>query len=116
MVYKLGNTSDLASLPSTDPVTLQNLYELTSVLTNEYGDDRNIDTDDGGFVLYAPPGTPAKEVKASFDYTKHPLEYVNRSGPICCAFYLLNNEFAVTIVMSITDAPIEITDAFEEGY
>lgn len=41
MVYKLGNTSDLASLPSTDPVTLQNLYELTSVLTNEYGDDRN---------------------------------------------------------------------------
>ena len=104
MVYNLGNTSALASLPSTDPVTLQNLYELTSVLTNEYGDDRNIDTDDGGFVLYAPPGTPAKEVKASFDYT------------ICCAFYLLNNEFAVTIVMSITDAPIEITDAFEEGY
>ena len=65
---------------------------------------------------WSTPGTPAKEVKASFDYTKHPLEYVNRSGPICCAFYLLNNEFAVTIVMSITDAPIEITDAFEEGY
>lgn len=116
MVYKFGNTSDLASLPSTDPVTLQNLYELTSVLTNEYGDDRNIDTDDGGFVLYVTPGTPAEEVKASFDYTKYPLEYVNRFGPICCAFYFLNNEFAVTIVMSITDAPIEITDAFEEGY
>ena len=65
MVYKLGNTSDLASLPSTDPVTLQNLYELTSVLTNEYGDDRNIDTDDGGFVLYAPPEHRQKKPKFS---------------------------------------------------
>ena len=116
MIHKLGNVSDLERLPYADPVTMRNLYELTSVLTNEYGEDRNIDTDDGGYVIYAPPGSAAEEIKACFDYTKHTVEYVNRDHGICCAFYILNNEFTVTIVMSIADAPTEITDAFEEGY
>jgi hypothetical protein len=48
------------------------------------------------------------------------MEYVNRTlesqPPICTALYLLNNEFAVVLVMSIADAPKEITDEFEEGY
>lgn len=116
MVYKLGNVSDLDTLPSVDNVTWKNLYELTSVLTNEYGRDRNIDNDDGGFVLYATPGTADEDIKACFDYTKHTVEYVNRDHDICCSFYTINNEFTVVIVMSIADAPCEITNAFEEGY
>ena len=116
MVYKLGNVSDLDTLPSVDKITWKNLYELTSILTNEYGVDRNVDNDDGGFVLYAPPSSTAEDIKACFDYTKHTVEYVNRDHGICCAFYILNNEFTVTIVMSISDAPTEITEAFEEGY
>ena len=116
MIYKLGNVSDLERLPYADPVTMRNLYELTSVLTNEYGADRNVDNDDGGFVLYAMPGTSAEDIKDCFDYTKHTVEYANRDHDICCAFYIINNEFTVVIVMSISDAPSEITDAFEEGY
>ena len=116
MIYKLGNISDLSMLPPTDHITWHNLYELTSVLTNEYGYDRNIDSDDGGYVLYAPPGSNVEEIKAFFDYSKHTVEYVNRHDGICCAFYILGNEFAVTIVLSIADAPSEITEAFEEGF
>ena len=65
-------------------------------------------------------GYTAKEVKAMFDYSAHTIEYVNRTlqadPPICSALFLLNNDYAVVIVMSIADASKEITDNFEEGY
>ena len=120
MVYKLGHVADLERLTIADEVTRNNLVELLQILDSEYGDDRNIDEDDGGYVLYVTPGTNPEEIKAFFDYSAHEIEYVNRflkaQPPICTAFYILNNEFVVTIVMSITDAPNEITDNFEEGY
>ena len=120
MVHKLGHVADIERLAITDEVTRNNLLELLQILDNEYGEDRNIDNDDGGFVLYATLGTNPEEIKAFFDYSAHEIEYVNRflkaQPPICTAFYILNNEFVVTIVMSITDAPNEITDNFEEGY
>ena len=120
MVYKLANISDLNSLPPIDQRTWDMLYEFTSVLTHEYGAERDIHTDDGGYVLYAPSGTPCEEIKAYFDYTAHTIEYANRdltaSPPQCAAMFILSNEYAVVIVMSIDDAPAEITDAFEDGY
>lgn len=116
MVYKIGNIKDLESLPSMDDVTTTTLYEYAKVLTYEYGEDRDIDHSDGGYILYATEGTPAEDIKEYFDYTQNTIEYVNRSGHICSAMYLLTNDFAVVIVLSIADAPKEITDAFEEGY
>lgn len=88
------------------------LYELTSVLTYEYGDDRDVDHDDGGYVLYVTPGTPHREICRWFNYPVHTIEYVNvardTEPPVCCAFYFLNNDFAVVIVMPIAEAPDEI--------
>ena len=120
MVHKLGHVADLERLTIADEVTRNNLVELLQILDNEYGEDRNIDNDDGGYVLYATPGTNPEEIKVFFDYSAHEIEYVNRflkaQPPICTAFYILNNEFVVTIVMSIADAPKEITYNFEEGF
>ena len=116
MVYKLCNICDMASLPSMSQNAWNNIFEFVKVLTFEYGSDRNIDHDDGGYVLYCPEGTSCEEIKDYFDYSKNTVEYVNRSGDICCAMYLLNNDYAVTIIISTADAPNEITEAFEEGY
>ena len=116
MVYKLGNYKDMKSLPPLDEKTEEILYVYTSTLTYQYGEERNIQEDDGGYVLYAPPGTDCEEIKAYFDYTKHTPEYADRYGSICAAMYVLHNEYAVVIVMSITDAPVEITKEFVEGY
>lgn len=120
MVYKLANISDLASLPPVDKRTWNMLYEFTSILTHEYGVERNVDNDDGGCVLYATPGTSGEEVKAMFDYSVHTVEYVNRdmkaSPPLCAAMFILSNEFAVVIVMSIADAPVEIVNEFDDNY
>lgn len=113
MVYKLANIKDLERLPFTRGRTMDILYELTSVLTHEYGADRDVDNDDGGYVLYVTPGTPHREICRWFNYPVHTIEYVNvardTEPPLCCAFYFLNNDYAVVIVMPVAEAPEEIT-------
>lgn len=119
MIYKLANDTDLYTLPPMDEKTWDTLLMFTQILSTEYGRNRNVDTDDGGYVLYATPGTSAEEVKAWFDYTKWQAEYVDRicgEPPVCAALYLLSNDYGVVIVMSIDDAPPEISSEFEEGY
>lgn len=118
MVYKLGNVSDMDRLPPMDPKLWNVLFEYTSVLSNEYGEDRNVDSDDGGYVLYVMPGTPVEEIKAYFDYSAATIEYVDMfpwtSPPTCGGMYLLHNEFAVVVVVPIAEAPLEISNMFEE--
>ena len=115
MVYKIGNVADIEKIRWTDDAW-KLVHHYARVLTAEYGANRNVDQDDGGYILYVPAGTPFDELKACFDYTKHQVEYVDRYEPFCSAMYILHNEFAVVIVMSMADAPAEITDHFEEGY
>ena len=113
MVYKIGTIADLDSLPLLDDTALELLHHHASVLTKEYGATRNVDEDDGGFVLYVPSGTNAEDIKAFFDISKHSLEYVNTYGSLCEAVYLPNNDFAVVIIMSIADAPAEIRNEID---
>ncbi len=108
MVYKIGNVSDLERIPIPDRATYDLLYHYARVLTDEYGKDRNVDEDDGGYVLYCPSGTSMEEIKACFDHTKHCAEMVDSFGELLAATYILHNEFAVTIILSAEDAPIEL--------
>lgn len=107
MIYKLGNISDLIMLPSLDENTYKNIYEFVSVLTYHYGEDRDIDHDDGGYILYVPKGTDINEVNEFFDYTNNTIEYVNKNGSVLCAMYCLDNDYAVVIIVSYDDAPID---------
>ena len=112
MVYKLGTPADLKQLPPLDISVYNILYEQVKILSDMYGYSRNIDTDDGGYVLYATPGTTAEDVKAVFDYSAACAEYVTLDlfvePSICKALYIANNEYSVMIVMSLADAPAEI--------
>ena len=113
MVYKIGNIADLGMLPCIADTALELLWHHASVLSREYGEDRNVDTDDGGYILYAVPGTSAEEVKAFFDFSKHIPEHVDQYDTLCECVYILNNDFAVVIIISIADAPTEILNEFE---
>ena len=50
MVYKIGNMSDLARIPISSDKAREILYHFAKVLTTEYGGDRKVDTDDGGYI------------------------------------------------------------------
>lgn len=108
MVYKIGNVSDLSTIPKADDKAKEILYHFARVLTTEYGEDRNIDTDDGGYILYALPGTTTEEIKACFDYTQNVLEYGEIFESICYAVYIISSDYGVVIVMSTKDMPKEI--------
>lgn len=108
MVYKIGNVSDLTKIPIVSDKAKEILYHFARVLTTEYGEDRNIDIDDGGYILYALPGTDVKEIKERFDYTQNILEYGEALEDVCYAVYILAQDYGVVIVMSSTDAPEEI--------
>ena len=108
MVYKIGNISDLESIPISNKETFDLLYHHASVLTYDYGQERNVDTDDGGFILYCPPNTKAEDIKAFFDFTKHTVESVDRYGELVVAMWILNNEFIITMIMSANSVPIEL--------
>ena len=107
MIYKIGNLSDLASLPLIDDTALELLCHHARVLETEYGNDCG-ENSDGGYVLFAPSGADSQELKAYFDFSAHTPECVNTYGTLCEAIYLLSNDFAVVIIMSIDDAPTGI--------
>ena len=108
MVYKLGNVSDLEKLMIADETTYNVLHELTSVLTNEYGADRNVNEDDGGYVLFATLGTKPEEIKAFFDYTANLVEFVDVQDDVCSALFILSSDYGVVIITSLADTPPEI--------
>ena len=114
MVHKLGNRDDVEKLSGLSPAVRKYLYEITGILTDEYGADRDIDDDDGGYVLYAEKGTSKEDIKKIFDYSEYDAEYVsyvkNTQKEVCSVLYILNNEFVVTIVMMTADAPKELLE------
>lgn len=107
-VYKIGNIGDLTDLSIENKSVLQLLRQYATILTTEYGADRNINTDDGGYILYATPDATTEDIKACFDYTCHTVEYVDKLEEVCSAVYLLSNDYGVVIVMMIANAPPEI--------
>ena len=108
MVYKIGLMSDLERITITDDDTKNIIRHYARILTDEYGADRNIDKDDGGYILYATPEAKAEELKKFFDYTQNIAEFVEVQGEVCAAVYILSSDYGVVIVMSVADAPPEI--------
>ena len=108
MVYKIGNVSDLECISLTDSNAYALLSQYAKLLSYEYGEDRNVDEDDGGVVFYCTPGTSCEDIKDYFDYTKHVVESADRFGSLMVAMYILHNEFVVLIIISEDDAPAEI--------
>jgi len=113
MVYKIGNIKDLEALPPMDESIKAILYRYTRVLSIEYGEKRDTDYDDGGYILFVTPHTPCEDIKAYFDYSKHTVECVEKYGDICSAMYLLNNEYMVIIICA-ADIPAEIAKEIDE--
>ena len=115
MVYKLGSTYDMSILPKVNEYIYCKLNTLCSVFDIFYDKHRDIDNDDGGFVVYADRGTSAEDIKNCFDYSKHIPECISYedNSDLCTVSYILNNEFTVILVLSKEDVPVEILKELE---
>jgi len=116
MIYKIGNIGDVKIFPYLPRRMCRMISGLASLLTELYGEDRDVDNSDGGFILYCEPRTSSEELKAYFDYSAHTMESISVEPdfPILIAMYVLNNEYTVVIVMWTDDAPDEIRKEMED--
>ena len=115
MIHKLGHLQDLDNIVVEDEAILKDLTEFLSVLDIEYGEDRDVDNSDGGYVLYCEVGTSLDELEAVFNY-KAVFDWsgnIKSKIPYCSTMYFLNNEFAVVLVMAIQDTPDYIKNEIE---
>ncbi len=117
MVYKIGTTSALHSLPFVDDKVKEKIVEKLKILDDNYGSSRDVDNDYGGYVLYAEHGTNASELLSYFNYKEHYPEHVEciYSDPkYCCSLYLTSTEYGVVILTALSDTPKEVTDELSD--
>lgn len=108
MIYKIGSVADMQNVAFENDDAKELVYHYARILTYEYGADRNIDTDDGGYVLYCTSGTTTEAIKSFFDYTENCAELVHRQGDTCSALFILSSDYGVVIITSLADTPPEI--------
>ena len=120
MIHRIGNVKDVDKICNIDEMTRNTLLKYARILTEEYGVERDVDHDYGGYILYVPFGTPYEELKAMFDYTDYSVEYVEyieHSEPtMCVAVYITSSDYGVVIVMSLNDMPDEIRKHLDESF
>lgn len=108
MIYKIGTIDDMRKIVFDSEDARELTYHYARILTYEYGADRNIDTDDGGYILYGTSGTTAEAIKSFFDYTQYEAELVHQQGDTCSALFILSSDYGVVIITSLADTPPEI--------
>lgn len=102
MVYKLGHLKDIDRLPfKLSGKLLDDLFEFLIVLDNEYGTDRDIDRDDGGYVLFCTLDTSEAEVREMFNYFNYTPEWIDEIAhqpTYCSALFMLREDYAVVLL------------------
>lgn len=114
MIYKLAHLEDVRMLPISEWSAVPIVKATLSVLDEVYGEDRNIDESDGGYLLYASRGTKEEELKAAFDFSTKIWEDVEYHGNLVEIIYLLNNEYSVTLVLHKEDTPEMLRKELED--
>ena len=107
MIYKLGTASDLEKLASVDPLVKETVLKNLVILDENYGVARDIDKDDGGYVLYVDFKASPDEVKVCFDHKQYKpeyIDYIDSDPPYCVSLFLVSNDFGVVLI-----APLNYT-------
>lgn len=115
MYYKIGCLLDLVKLPFLEQELWKHIYELTMALSSNYGDNRDIEENDGGYILLFLNYVDTAELKTMVNYQEHIPEYVTRIGKsnYCEAVYLFSNEYAVSVILPVSKAPVEILEELQ---
>lgn len=104
MVHKFGTLADLHSFPSIDSEIENVITSNLKILEDNYGADRDIDKDDGGYVLYADSKASHEEIIALFNYKEYKpeyIDYIESTPPYCATLYLLSNDFGVVLFTTL---------------
>lgn len=108
LLYKVGTYNDIKSLPSNIPDSVVSCIAFNvSILDKEYGMQRNIDQDDGGYCLFAETAYDVHLMYAAVDFDTHPCEWIDLlpDGKYCSSLFLLSNDFAIVCIIPVSLLP-----------
>lgn len=98
MVYKLENVKDLDMVVGISPEVLNECKSYLEILDAEYGADRDIGRDDGGYVILADSKVSDDEIKEVFDYTQYLCEFEKKQETFITRLYLVSQDYGVVII------------------
>lgn len=113
MLYKIGTVNELETVRGKLPRgTYPTVHQIVAVLDKEYGADRNIDKEDGGFVLVAETVADLEQALTAYPVlgALKPEQVNICNGGYINALFLCNNEFGINLLMPRSLAPKKITD------
>ncbi len=98
MIYKLGSVKDLDEVSGISVEVINECRSYLEILDAEYGVDRDIYRDDGGYVILADSKARDDEVRKVFDYTHHLCEFEKKQETFTTRLYLLSQDYGVVII------------------
>ena len=109
-MIKLGTLNDLDKYACVLSEVKESIVETLTILDENYGAERSIDADLGGYVLIIETQTDINELHAAskLDLTEDIYEYVESVGEYLKVLYLLSSDFAVVVYIRRNIATAEI--------
>ena len=99
MYYKLGTVKQLEAVKDSIPAEVyEKIYDIISTLDSEYGANRNVDENDGGFVVYSDSQNGIDEAIKVMKLDKKMPELVDSIGGYLNALYLRHNEYGINFI------------------
>jgi hypothetical protein len=120
MLYKFGTTKELEAIKGKIPDTLyQTALNIVKALDENYGENRDVDEEDGGFCLVL---QNVQDIQEAADWhirlDKGTHEYVNlvkcADGDYLNVLYLMNNEFGVNVFLPKDITPKILLEDLED--
>ena len=119
MLYEFGTAKEIKAIKGKIPDALyQTALNIVKTLDENYGADRDVDSEDGGFVLVLQNVQDIEEAAywdIRLDEGNH--EHVNlvkcEDGDYINALYIMNNEFGVNVFLPKDIAPQILLDDLE---
>ena len=117
MIYKLGNVADMTKLPSMDERLRNAIFKNLKILDDNYGADRDVDNDDGGYVLFCESGTTEEEIQSYHDHVQYLPEFVHpviSNPPYIETLYLISNDYGIVLFTKYADTPDDILEEMDD--
>ena len=114
MIYTIGTTREILSLPCTLPESVRSeLLRCTATLDREYGENRNYHQT-GGYSVIVETREDISSIRPTLDLDAHFPEWVDKVDRYAAALYLLNDDFSVVLFVPLAIAPKAILNELEE--
>ena len=104
MLYIIGTQKDSEKIKGLFPIEVfKEVSDISNILDENYGSDRDVFEDDGGYICILENNNDVEELKSKYEldlYEAIPEYCTKLSDEWLNVFILCNNEFGINVILS----------------